>query len=47
MPLAIIWADENRQRGARSWPARMIVERFIEIVCEELPKSRVEVLARA
>ena len=46
MPLALIWADENRQRCARTWPARIMVERFIEIVCEELPKSSVEVLAR-
>jgi len=47
MPLALIWADENRQRGARTWPAPMMVERFIDIVREELPKSSVEVLARA
>lgn len=46
MPLAVIWADENAQRDERTWPAPMMVERFVEIVCEELPKSIAETVAR-
>lgn len=43
MPLAMIWADENPQRAERTWPARMMVERFVEIVQEELLKNSDEI----
>jgi Fe-S-cluster containining protein len=46
MPLALIWADENSKRDERTWPAPMMVERFVEIVCEELPKSSAETVSR-
>lgn len=32
LPLALPWAQENLQRHKRTWPAVMMVERFIEIV---------------
>jgi len=47
MPFALMWADENPQRDERTWPAPLMVERFIEIIREALPKSSVEILARA
>jgi len=45
MPLALVWADENPQRDERTWPAPLMVERFIEIIREAVPKSRVEIPA--
>lgn len=42
MPLALIWGDDNAERDARTWPASLMVDRFVEIVCEELAKSSVE-----
>ncbi|MBN2594232.1 MAG: YkgJ family cysteine cluster protein [Sedimentisphaerales bacterium] len=32
LPLAPVWYEENAERAKRSWPAEMIVRRFIEIV---------------
>lgn len=32
LPLALAWCEENPERDERTWPAAMIVERFIEIV---------------
>jgi len=34
LPLALPWALKNHDRSGRTWPARMIVERFIEILRE-------------
>ena len=31
-PLALIWCEENPERAERSWPAEMMVKRFVEIV---------------
>ena len=42
MPLALMWADENPQRDERTWPAPLMVERFIKIIGEVLPKSNAE-----
>jgi len=47
MPLALIWADENPQREQRTWPAVMMVERFVEIVKQEISKSSAQVVASA
>lgn len=46
MPLALIWGDANAQRDSRTWPAPEMVARFMEIICEELPGSRVQTLHR-
>jgi Fe-S-cluster containining protein len=46
MPLALIWGDDNAQRDSRTWPASEMVARFMEIVCEELPGSRLQTLIR-
>jgi len=32
LPLALPWTQENLQRGQRTYPATMMVERFVEIV---------------
>lgn len=32
LPLTMCWMESNAQRGLRSWPAKMVVERFLEIV---------------
>jgi len=47
MPLALMWADENPERGERMWPAPLMVERFVKIIGEMLPKSSAEIVASA
>jgi len=32
LPLALFWYEQNRQRANRTWPAVMMVRRFLEIV---------------
>jgi Fe-S-cluster containining protein len=32
LPLAPVWCQENSERAKRSWPAEMMVRRFVEIV---------------
>ncbi len=32
LPLALPWAQENLERGKRTWPAVTMVERFVEIL---------------
>jgi len=32
LPLALPWAQENLERGERTWPAVTMVERFVEIL---------------
>jgi Fe-S-cluster containining protein len=32
MPLALLWAEQNPERDERTWPAEMMVERFVEII---------------
>ncbi len=32
LPLALPWAQENLERGQRTWPAVTMVERFVEIL---------------
>ncbi len=32
LPLALPWAQENIERGKRTWPALTMVERFVEIL---------------
>lgn len=32
LPLAPVWCEENTERAERSWPAEMIVKRFVEII---------------
>jgi len=39
LPLAPFWSDENMERANRMWPLTLLVERFIEIVSEELTQS--------
>ena len=39
MPLVLMWTGENPQRDERTWPAPMMVERFIEIVAQAMAKG--------
>ncbi len=32
LPLALVWCEENLERAERTWPAAVMVERFVEIV---------------
>jgi len=32
LPLALVWCQENPDRTERSWPAEMMVNRFVDIV---------------
>jgi len=32
LPLSLVWCQENPERAGRSWPAEMMVKRFVEIV---------------
>jgi hypothetical protein len=32
LPLALPWAQDNLERGERTWPAVTMVERFVEIL---------------
>ena len=34
LPLALPWTEDNLDRAERTWPARVMVERFIEILRE-------------
>ena len=39
LPLALPWAQDNMQRLQRTWPAAMMVERFVEILQEMASKN--------
>jgi len=39
LPLALPWAQANLDRARRTWPARQIVESFIEILKQMSPKN--------
>jgi len=47
LPLALPWAEENRHRGDQTWPAPLIVEKFVNILKEMASKSSVAVVAPA
>jgi Fe-S-cluster containining protein len=32
LPLALVWCEENLQRAGRTWPAMIMVRRFVEII---------------
>jgi hypothetical protein len=32
LPLVPVWCHDNPERAGRSWPAEMMVKRFVEIV---------------
>jgi len=38
LPLALVWCQENPERGERNWPAELMVKRFVEIV-EEMSRE--------
>ena len=41
LPLALPWAQENLTRSKRQWPAKMMVELFVEIIKATASKSDV------
>ena len=44
LPLALVWCQENPERAERSWPAEMMVKRFVEIV-EAMAKKNIPAVA--
>ncbi len=44
LPLTPFWCEENPERAERSWPAEMIVKRFVEIV-EAMAKRNLSAVA--
>lgn len=40
LPLALLWSEENSERTERSWPAELMVKRFVEIV-ESMAKRNI------
>jgi hypothetical protein len=47
LPLALPWAEENRQRWERTWPAPMMVEKFVNILKDMASKNSAVVAAPA
>ncbi|MHC4738560.1 MAG: YkgJ family cysteine cluster protein [Planctomycetota bacterium] len=47
LPLALPWAEENRQRGERTWPMLMMVEKFVNILKEMASRNSAAVLEPA
>jgi len=45
LPLALVWCEENPERVERTWPAAMMVERFVEIVKAMAPENSTAVVA--
>ena len=46
LPLALVWCEQNPQRADRTWPAAMMVERFVEILKAMASKSSTAVVAK-
>ena len=47
MPLALLWAEENPERDERTWPAEIMVKRFVEIIKASRSESTVTPAAPA
>ncbi|MHC4394710.1 MAG: YkgJ family cysteine cluster protein [Planctomycetota bacterium] len=47
LPLALPWAEENQQRGERTWLAPMMVEKFVDILKEMTSKTSAAVVEPA
>ena len=45
LPLTLVWYEQNKQRADRTWPAAMMVKRFLEIVREMAAKNSTEAVA--
>jgi len=46
LPLTLVWCEENQQRAERTWPAAMMVRRFVEIVKAMARKESSAVLCK-
>lgn len=44
LPLVFLWYEQERPRANKTWPAAMMVERFLEIVKEMASKNYTEVV---
>jgi Fe-S-cluster containining protein len=44
LPLVFLWYEQDRPRANKTWPAAMMVERFLEIVKEMASKNYTEVV---
>jgi len=47
LPLALPWAEENSDRHHRTWPAVMMVQRFVKIIKEMASKNSPATVASA
>ncbi|MBA7679728.1 hypothetical protein ES703_88030 [subsurface metagenome] len=45
LPLALVWCEDNPARAERTWPAAMMVKRFVEIVKAMARKDSTAVVA--
>jgi len=45
LPLTLAWYEQNKQRADRTWPALMMVKRFLEIVKTMAAKNSTETVA--
>ncbi len=46
LPLVLVWAQENVERAKQTWPAAMMVERFVEIVKVMASKNSTAVITQ-
>ena len=46
LPLVLVWHEGNPRRARRTWPAEMMVERFVEIVKAMASKNSTAVVAK-
>jgi len=46
LPLVLFWAQENVERARQTWPAAMMVERFVEILKAMASKNSTAVVAQ-
>lgn len=44
LPLTFFWYEQNRHRAGRTWPAVMMVKRFLEIVKEMASKNSIPII---
>ena len=45
LPLTLLWCEQNPERAGRTWPAAMMVKRFVEIVKEMASKNSTAAVA--
>jgi len=46
LPLALFWAQENVERSRQTWPAVMMIQRFVEILKAMASKNSTAVVTQ-